>query len=256
MLSTEHSSFSLPVVPPAVSEWPSRNGKPRVDLSQLQLQLSNLDAQHSASLECTAAADTETPLDRSFPTKSVHKGGRKQVRFTEEAPTIIVYEQVDILEGEIITNHCNLRRRNVDLSPVKNDKYEGSFSSIQSSPPTPIALQGADISIQQEKEIALSCVQPFDISVAHTTLPIAQSLTINTTRSTPLPIETAPSTPPSWSPKLEALSPSPSSDSDSSFDTPLTPTASNSSAFSMSGKRISKLRTLLSIRRPKGQQAF
>ncbi|KAI9286809.1 hypothetical protein BC943DRAFT_320008 [Umbelopsis sp. AD052] len=247
MISTANSSILLP----AVSEWPSRNGKPRVDLSQLQAKLSNLEAQHCASLQrTTAAADTEIPLERSFPTTSARKGGRKQVRFTDEAPTIIVYEQVDFLEGEIVTNHCNLRRRNVDLSPVKNDKYEGSFSSIHSSPPT-TKLGGADkidIPMQQEKEITPSIVQPFNASLP--------SLTINTTRSTPIPIETTPSSPPSWSPKMEALSPSPSSDSDTSFDTPLTPTVSNSSAFSMSGKRITKLRTLLSIRRPKGQQAF
>jgi hypothetical protein len=125
MLSTEHSNFSLPVAPPTVSEWPSRNGKPRVDLSQLQAQLSTLDVQHPTSLEHTTAADTEASLDRSPSTKCIRKSGRKQVRFTDEAPTIIVYEQVDMLEGEVFTNHYNLRRRNVDLSPVKNDKYEG-----------------------------------------------------------------------------------------------------------------------------------
>jgi hypothetical protein len=127
MISTENPSFSLPVVPPAVSEWPSRNGRPRVNLSQLQVQLFDLDAQYRTSLEFTTTADTETPLERGPPTKSARKGGRKQVRFTDEAPTIIVYEQVDFLEGEITTNHSSLRRRNVDLSPVKNDKYEGMF---------------------------------------------------------------------------------------------------------------------------------
>lgn len=125
MLSTENSNFSLPVAPPAVSEWPSRNGKPRVDLSQLQAQLCALNVQHSTSLEHTTTTDTEASLDRSPSTKCTPRRGRKQVRFTDEAPTIIVYEQVDILEGEIFTNHYNLRRRNVDLSPVKNDKYEG-----------------------------------------------------------------------------------------------------------------------------------
>lgn len=125
MLSTENSNFSLPVASPAVSEWPSRNGRPRVDLSQLQAQLSTLNVQHPTSLEHTTTADTEASLDRSPSTKCTRTSGRKQVRFTDEAPTIIVYEQVDVLEGEVFTKHSNLRRRNVDLSPVKNDKYEG-----------------------------------------------------------------------------------------------------------------------------------
>ncbi|KAH8556184.1 hypothetical protein BGW37DRAFT_471415 [Umbelopsis sp. PMI_123] len=246
MFATEDSSYSLPVAPPTITDWPSRHGKPRVDLTQLHVQLANLELQHSNSLDCSTTTDTETPLDTTPPTRQQRKAVQplnqhrlKQVRFSEEPPTIIVYEQVDILEGETVTRKASLRRRNVDLSPIKNQKYEGSFSSSRSTPPTTSLLGAATIDLPiKGKKTKPSSVKPLDIIA---------------TRSSPMSIETPPSTPP-WSPGLEALSPSTSSDS--SFDTPLTPTSSQGSPLSLTGRRMSKLRTFLSIRRPKGQQAF
>lgn len=78
-------------------------------------------------------------------------------------------------------------------------------------------------------------------------------LDIVTTHPTPLRTENSPSSPP-WTQRLEDLSPSTSSDS--SIDSPLTPTSTQSMSFSLTGRRMSKLRSFLSIRRQKGQQAF
>lgn len=144
MLATENYttfSYSFPAAPPVVSDWPSRNGKPRVDLAQLHMKLAVLDSRqyhepfdHSTD-EITA--DTEAPLGRTDSIRSSsthsevvqqHRSSRrrlKRVRFSDAPPTVIVYEQVDVLEGEIVTRNMSLRRRNVDLSPVKNHKYEG-----------------------------------------------------------------------------------------------------------------------------------
>jgi hypothetical protein len=142
----DYSISSLPVAPPVVSAWPERNGKPRVDLTQLHMNLALIEKQsrqsldHSTDDERTADAKTSSPLAR---TNSIRSGGGdthseavlqqpnqhcslKRVRFSDAPPTVIVYEQVNILEGEIITRNMSIRRRNVDLSPVKNHKYEGN----------------------------------------------------------------------------------------------------------------------------------
>ena len=142
MLATENCSIStypLPAAPPVVSDWPSRNGKPRVDLAQLHLNLAVYNnRQYREPFDYSTdeiTADTEAPLGRtkSIRSSSTHsevvqqrsRRRLKRVRFSDAPPTVIIYEQVDVLEGEIVKRNMSLRRRNVDLSPVKNHKYEG-----------------------------------------------------------------------------------------------------------------------------------
>ncbi|KAJ2963491.1 hypothetical protein NQZ79_g1542 [Umbelopsis isabellina] len=283
MISMDHySSMSsgLSEAPPEVSAWPSRAGKPRVDLSQLHMNLISLDKQYRASLEestpstnspCNMQELPNTTKCTAFLRSSIKPNSftqlrrtiHKEVRFSEEEPVVIVYEQVDI-EGEPQLNRgLSLRRRNVDVTPIKNVNYEGkntlticftlnrsmrpiltqtfsiigSFSSKSASCSNLLGTARIDVPIKEARTSASSFVSPIQIPTLSTS-----------------PLDIGSPATPTLSPVMQGLSPSTSSDS--SIDTPLTPVASQSSPIISPVRRVSKLRSFLSFRRAKGQAAF
>jgi hypothetical protein len=147
-MDRNHSMPSaLPEAPPEVSAWPSRAGRPRVDLSQLHINLILLDKEYCASnkhstptIETTCNTQESLGMTKNLawprnsdkpnvvtqPRRSVHK----KVRFSEEEPVIIVYEQVDTVEEPQMSKSIGLRRRNVDVTPIKNVNYEGKETSL------------------------------------------------------------------------------------------------------------------------------
>lgn len=287
MISVDHySSMSsgLSEAPPDVSAWPSRAGKSRVDLSQLHMNLVLLDKQNRASLQQSTPSRNaffgmqethrrtqSTPFLRSSVRQNsftqLPRPIHKKVRFSEEEPVVIVYEQVDIEEPQLNRGH-SLRRRNVDLTPIKNVNYEGKKTKIyrdnnlfhlQLKYKTTILTQTFSI-IGSFSNKSASCSNI--LGTARIDVPIKEARTSSSSFVTPIQIPTSSTslyeigspTTPTLSPVMQGLSPSTSTDS--SIDTPLTPVASQSSPIISPVRRVSKLRSFLSFRRAKSQTAF